>query len=144
MLVAGGATVEAEKEMGWLWPKNSPRARGRKNVTRCQARTCDRERGVQACREALRKENLRVEWQQSNKRWVATFYFPRHDESLHVIAGDELILQHESGALPSCGGQPYLLWLGRTVHVEQACSIMSCACGRRCIEGVYQKCVSGS
>jgi hypothetical protein len=75
---------------------------------------------VQACREALRKENLRVEWQQANKRWVATFYFPRHDESLHVIAGDELILQHESGALP-------LVW--RTaVHAEHAVALPGLVC----------------
>jgi RNA helicase UPF1, 1B domain len=53
---------------------------------------------VQAAREALRKENLRVEWAQANKRWIATFYFPRQDESLHVIPGDELMLQHETGA----------------------------------------------
>ena len=52
---------------------------------------------LQACREELRKENLKVEWQQSAKRWVATFYFPRHDESLHVIPGDELVLQHDTG-----------------------------------------------
>ena len=54
---------------------------------------------VQACREALRKENLKVQWQQSNKRWVATFYFPRDDEALHVVPGDELVLQHDTGAL---------------------------------------------
>lgn len=52
---------------------------------------------MQACREALRKENLNVAWQQSNKRWVATFYFPRDDEAVHVVPGDELVLQHETG-----------------------------------------------
>jgi hypothetical protein len=52
---------------------------------------------IQACREALRKENLKVQWQQSNKRWVATFYFPRDDEALHVVPGDELVLQHDTG-----------------------------------------------
>lgn len=53
---------------------------------------------MQACREALRKENLQVNWQQSNKRWVATFYFPRDDEAVHVVPGDELVLQHDTGA----------------------------------------------
>lgn len=54
-------------------------------------------RVLQACREALRKENLKVQWQQSNKRWVATFCFPRDDEALHVVPGDELVLQHDTG-----------------------------------------------
>lgn len=38
-----------------------------------------------------------MNWQQSNKRWVATFYFPRDDEAVHVVPGDELVLQHETG-----------------------------------------------
>lgn len=61
--------------------------------------TCLLDSLLQACREALRKENLKVQWQQSNKRWVATFYVPRDDEALHVVPGDELVLQHETGVI---------------------------------------------
>jgi RNA helicase UPF1, 1B domain len=63
---------------------------------------------VQACREALRKENLTIEWEQANKRWHAVFYFPRDDEALHVIPGDELLLQHDSGAAPCYVAAPGL------------------------------------
>jgi hypothetical protein len=77
---------------------------------------------LQACREALRKENLRVQWQQSNKRWVAIFYFPRHDESLHVIPGDELILQHSTGVFPEVG-QSQCLWFALVTCV---CSAVYC------------------
>lgn len=28
---------------------------------------------------------------------MATFYFPRDDEAVHVVPGDELVLQHDTG-----------------------------------------------
>ena len=58
-----------------------------------------------ACREALRKENLRVSWQiGSSRRHIALFHFPRDDEALHVMPGDELVLQHDTAGV---GGGPW-------------------------------------